>query len=217
MLTNRQSVGRFCLALYAGLLLACGGGETEKRPTEPKGGAKPSGETGEAKEGECKDPNDPFCDPKFKSPGKTFEIPADRIKDVVFFKTPAQDAEGVPAGAGSVVIFPHKSHALARLKTVVEVCKDFPIQIQDEQQCLTCHHKELEADSAESFRKCSTCHTKEGAPPAPKSQDAMHTRCVGCHQAVVDKCPDVKFKPATECVQCHKADPTAEGVGKTID
>jgi cytochrome c553 len=53
--------------------------------------------------------------------------------------------------------------------------------------CTTCHHKGLEAGT------CKSCHGVD--PAAPKTKDAYHNLCKGCH--------DKKGGP-TGCKDCHK-------------
>lgn len=202
---------RIALTLLLGLSLACGQGGGDKKPTDKPAADKPADKPADTTaNADCTGPGDPLCDPRFQKgvPGKTFNIPKEQLKDIIYFKTPGQDAKDVPKGSGSVVIFPHKAHATERLKAVVEKCAGFP----DVSACTTCHHQDLEKDAP---RKCSECHKEQAdaATKAPKAEDAFHTRCIGCHKSVNEKCAssEMKFKVATECEQCHKPSPTEKG------
>lgn len=53
--------------------------------------------------------------------------------------------------------------------------------------CTTCHHKGVEAGT------CKSCHGVD--PAAPKSKDAYHDQCKGCHQE--------KGAGPTGCKDCH--------------
>ena len=200
MLTTK----RFLVAMLVGLAVACGGKGEEKKPD-----AKAPTDT-KAKDPNACSPDDPLCDPKFKKEGKAFDLPKD-LKDVFYLPAPKQAPKDAPAGTGSVVIFPHKSHATERLKAAAEKCGAMP----DVNACTTCHHKEIEKDSAAEFRKCSACHKAEtdAATKAPSAMEAFHKRCIGCHQQLNEKCADAepKFQTATKCEQCHKAAPSEAG------
>jgi len=201
---------RLALAVLLGASFACGQPPAKDKPepgkTEPAKTEPAKTEPGKTEPTADCPPGDPLCDPRFKMQGKTFDIPKEQLKDFIYFKTPGQDAKGAAQGSGSTVIFPHKAHATERLKAVVEKCANFP----DVAACTTCHHQDLEKDAP---RKCSECHKEEAAGKAPKFEDALHTRCIGCHKSVNEKCTTVepKFKVATECEQCHKAPATEKG------
>jgi hypothetical protein len=206
---------RFLLAMIVGLAVACGGKGDDKKPDVK---ATPDAKNPDAKGPDAKTPvddtackpGDPLCDPKFKQAGKVFDLPKD-MKDVFYLPAPKQAPKDAPAGTASVVIFPHKSHATERLKMAAEKCG----AMADVNACTTCHHKEIEKDSAEGFRKCSTCHKAEAdaATKAPPAMEVFHKRCIGCHQELNEKCANAepKFVTATKCEQCHKAAPGEAG------
>ncbi len=77
------------------------------------------------------------------------------------------------------VTFEHKAHA-DRIKN-----------------CAECHHK----DAAGKEQKCFNCHKAVKTGAAVPMKDAMHTRCKGCHQKLMEA-----KKPAgpTKCDGCHK-------------
>jgi len=50
-------------------------------------------------------------------------------------------------------------------------------------ECKTCHHK-LEPN-ATVVKPCHECHQHKTDGEAPKTKDAFHTRCTGCHEYTV--------------------------------
>ena len=77
------------------------------------------------------------------------------------------------------VTFPHKAHA-ETLKIA----------------CTSCHHGLKEGETP---AKCGSCHGVDAK--APKTQDAFHKTCQGCHKTENEK--NAKKAP-TKCTECHK-------------
>ena len=57
-------------------------------------------------------------------------------------------------------------------------------------ECKTCHHKMEPTDTA--VKPCHECHLHKGKKikevadgEAPKTKDAFHVRCIGCHEYTV--------------------------------
>ena len=51
-------------------------------------------------------------------------------------------------------------------------------------ECTTCHHKYLPGDH--TMTPCHECHKpKAKEPEPPKTKDAFHIRCIGCHEYTV--------------------------------
>lgn len=66
-------------------------------------------------------------------------------------------------------------------------------------ECTTCHHKLEPADTV--VKPCNECHLKKSKEP-PKTKNALHTRCTGCHEYTVaggQKAGPLKKK----CKLCH--------------
>jgi hypothetical protein len=74
-------------------------------------------------------------------------------------------------------------------------------------ECKTCHHKYEPTDSV--MKPCHECHKHKGKKikdvkdgEAPKTKDAFHVRCIGCHEYTVaggGQAGPVKKK----CKLCH--------------
>lgn len=88
------------------------------------------------------------------------------------------------------VAFPHQMHAALSIT-----------------ECKTCHHKMEPGDT--TVKPCHECHEHKGvsikqAKPdeAPKTKDAFHVRCIGCHEYTVaggNRAGPIKKK----CKLCH--------------
>jgi len=82
------------------------------------------------------------------------------------------------------VLFPHKGH-LTKEKYGLE--------------CIDCH-RYWDKDKREKPISCNECHSvKEAVEKKPKRADALHKRCMGCHE-------DTGHGPghlANECSLCH--------------
>lgn len=213
---------RVLLVAAAALALACGAKPAEKKPAEAPAEVKPAPvpvasapapSTAPSPAGDVCLPGDPLCDPRFTMPGKVVDSASGGFKDVIQIKAPRKDAAGTPEGTGSVIIFPHKAHATERLKAAAEKCAE----LKDINDCSTCHHMDKEK---EEKRRCSQCHLPDRDPStkAPSAQEAFHTRCVGCHLTIKEKCADAKpkFSVATSCDQCHQAPPSGSGVSPAL-
>jgi hypothetical protein len=211
-------LARAALLAAVFLALACGSGENKQASPTPPASPKPQDKLAPVAPGTepapttpnavCP-PGDPLCDPGLKAASVVASSVKGEFRDVIQLKAPRKDATGGPAGAGSVVIFPHKAHATERLKALAEKCE----ALKTVNDCGTCHHMDKEK---ENKRRCEECHKQSADPStkAPAAMEAFHTRCVGCHTTVQEKCgsADAKFKVATQCDDCHKAPPTSEGV-----
>lgn len=69
----------------------------------------------------------------------------------------------------------------------------------DDVNCETCHHTTQGGSEPED---CHNCHKpKEAQGEAPKSIQAFHTRCRGCHQYTVDS--GKHAGPVKKCTLCH--------------
>jgi len=74
-------------------------------------------------------------------------------------------------------------------------------------QCTTCHHKHQPGDHV--MKPCHECHRHKGKPvkkveagEAPRTKDAFHIRCIGCHEYTVaggHQAGPIKKK----CKLCH--------------
>lgn len=80
-----------------------------------------------------------------------------------------------------VVTFEHKKHSML-----------------DGVKCNTCHHTTKGDGKQED---CHNCHKASQEGEAPKSIQAFHTRCRGCHQYTVDS--GAKAGPVKKCTLCH--------------
>jgi hypothetical protein len=80
-----------------------------------------------------------------------------------------------------VVTFEHKKHSML-----------------DGVKCNTCHHTTQGNGKQED---CHNCHKASQEGEAPKSIQAFHTRCRGCHQYTVDS--GSKAGPVKKCTLCH--------------
>lgn len=67
-------------------------------------------------------------------------------------------------------------------------------------ECRTCHHTYPDEDGLED---CHSCHKQEKGD-APKSKDAFHLRCRGCHKYTVES--GSKAGPV-KCMLCHQRNP----------
>ena len=71
----------------------------------------------------------------------------------------------------------------------------------DDVKCTTCHHT-LEGNQSQEPEDCHKCHqSKKKSGEAPKSIEAFHTRCRGCHQYTVES--GGKAGPVKKCKLCH--------------
>ncbi len=69
----------------------------------------------------------------------------------------------------------------------------------DDVKCTTCHHTTQGGSEPED---CHNCHKPQAAHgEAPKSIEAFHTRCRGCHQYTVDSGKNAG--PVKKCTLCH--------------
>jgi len=69
----------------------------------------------------------------------------------------------------------------------------------DDVNCETCHHTTQGGSEPED---CHNCHKpKQAEGEAPKSIEAFHTRCRGCHQYTVDS--GGHAGPVKKCTLCH--------------
>ncbi len=85
-----------------------------------------------------------------------------------------------PSKLGTVT-FAHQAHA--GLKNV---------------ECKTCHH--TYPDKSPEIHDCRDCHTGD-AKDAPKTKEAFHLRCQGCHKYTVES--GEKAGPVKKCKLCH--------------
>jgi hypothetical protein len=95
------------------------------------------------------------------------------------------------------VLFTHKDHAsTARIGIECKECHHHPGEGETELlPCKACHRLPGEGDAVPAV--CLDCHDQaevEGAE-IPKSSDAFHKQCIGCHQ-------DFGGGPQ-ECSSCH--------------
>ena len=65
-------------------------------------------------------------------------------------------------------------------------------------ECKTCHHTYPEEGG---LQDCHNCH-KPKSGDAPKSKDAFHLRCRGCHKYTVEG--GEKAGPVKKCKLCHQ-------------
>jgi hypothetical protein len=66
-------------------------------------------------------------------------------------------------------------------------------------KCETCHHTTQGGSEPEDCHNCHKQKTAQGE--APKSIEAFHTRCRGCHQYTVDS--GKHAGPVKKCTLCH--------------
>jgi hypothetical protein len=66
-------------------------------------------------------------------------------------------------------------------------------------ECETCHHTTQGGSAPEDCHNCHKPKTAQGE--APKSIQAFHTRCRGCHQYTVDS--GKHAGPVKKCTLCH--------------
>lgn len=67
------------------------------------------------------------------------------------------------------------------------------------EKCETCHHTHT---GDEPIKPCHECHKHEGGTEAPKTKDAIHLRCQGCHEENL-KAGNPHGPVKKECKLCH--------------
>ena len=82
------------------------------------------------------------------------------------------------------VTFAHKKHADLRIT-----------------ECKTCHHMLQPGDHV--MKPCHDCHRHKATDPdPPKTKQALHTRCIGCHEYTVAS--GMQAGPGKKkCKLCH--------------